>query len=84
MNNYGNRACVQSRIYSIRQTCVFNKQIKCTYPISGLAPGRSAPFVHVNVTVLSVVFKILGVPGGDRKVLGSGVRCSTGELLFST
>ncbi len=55
-----------------------------TYPMSGLAPGRSAPFVHVSVTELSVVFTIFGVPGGDRNVLGSGVRCKTGELLFST
>lgn len=52
--------------------------------MSGLAPGLSVPFVHVNVTVLSVVFRIFGVPGADKNVLGSGVRCKTGELLFST
>lgn len=52
--------------------------------MSGLAAGRSLPFVQVSVTELSVVFRIFGVPGGDKNVLGSGVRCKAGELLFST
>lgn len=34
--------------------------------------------------LFSVTFTTRGVPGGERYVLGSGVRCRVGELLFST
>lgn len=55
-----------------------------TYPIRGLAPGRSWLFAHVMVTLLSVTLTTLGVPGGAGNVLGSGVRCKFKLPLFST
>lgn len=80
-------SCVHCEHQTQNQTAAWaqrHDEMLNTYPMRGLAPGRSWLFAHVMVTLLSVTLTTLGVPGGVGNVLGSGVRCKFKLPLFST